>query len=308
MAAAFDTLQRASFADLPFPVREIEVIGGLRDHVHEYPHSPGGAPEKLGRKLYEFHFVAPFLNTFKAYPDLWPDTLAALRLVFESGQTDDLVVPTIGTIKAYCISWRERTDLPSNRSGVIVDLTFREDQADLFLIESLITVYAANLGGTSAALLAAMQADLAFQAALSPSQVGLFQSIQNVANSITAVADQANAYANIVQAKAQAVTSLCAVADATVLPLNNPAHFRVLEAMMGVWAQAGRLERDALRLARPLIPYTTPVAMSVSQIATAIYGDTGQAAKLLQINSWENPFRVPAGTSIKAYALAAAGA
>lgn len=305
MAAAFDTLQRAAFDGIEFPVREVEVIGGIRDHVHEYPHSPGGAPEKLGRKLYEIHYTAPFLNTFKSYPNLWPTNLAFLRQSFEQQVTADLVIPTIGTIRAYCMSWRERTDLPSNRSGVIVDLTFREDQSTEFLTIELITTTAANLTNTGANLLAAMQLE-EFTKELNAGQKSLFASIQASANAITAVADTADAYANLVQAKAAGLASLCAQADATVSALNNPAHFRVLEAMQAVWGQATALERDALKLARPRIPYTTPITMSVSQISTAIYGDTSQASRLMTTNAFANPFAVPANTPVIAYALALA--
>jgi prophage DNA circulation protein len=302
MPAAFDDLQRAAFAGFEFPVRDIRVVGGLRDHVHEYPHSPGGAPEKLGRKLYEIHYTAPFLNTFKAYPKLWPETLASLRIIFEGGGTFDLVIPTIGTISAYCVSWEERTDLPSNRSGVIVDLTFREDQDDQFLTRALINTYAASLGSTNDDLINAMLSE-SFLDGLPANQKSLFAAIQETANSITAIGDQADLYANLVQAKAANLARLCETADATVTKLNDPAHFRVMEALLLVWQGAGRLERDALNLARPLIPYVTPVEMSVTQIAIAIYGDTAQAGILMRTNAFENPFRVPAGTAVTAYAL-----
>ena len=85
----FDNLERASFAGYAFPVSDVEVTGGLRDHVHEYPHSPGGAPEKLGRKLYEFSFTSPMLAGFPRYPKLWPETAASLRIVFEGGAVLD---------------------------------------------------------------------------------------------------------------------------------------------------------------------------------------------------------------------------
>ncbi len=302
MATAFDNLQRAKFDGIEFPVRNITVVGGLRDHVHEYPHSPGGAPEKLGRKLYEISYEAPFLNTFKAYPNLWPQSLVYLRQSFESGVTADLVIPTIGTISAYCFSWEERTDLPSNRSGVIVNLKFREDQALEFVSTEIIKTSSASLGSTNDDLINAMLSE-SFLDGLPAGQKSLFAAIQETANSIAAIGDQAELYANLVQAKASNLARLCETADSTVTKLNDPAHFRVMEALLLVWQGAGRLERDALNLARPLIPYVTPVDMSVTQIAIAIYGDTSQAATLMRTNAFENPFRVPAGTVVTAYAL-----
>jgi hypothetical protein len=200
------------------------------------------------------------------------------------------------------VSWEERTDLPSNRSGVIVDLTFREDQDDQFLTRALINTYAASLGSTNDDLINAMLSEC-FLDGLPANQKSLFAAIQETANSITAIGDQADLYANLVQAKAANLARLCETADATVTKLNDPAHFRVMEALLLVWQGAGRLERDALNLARPLIPYVTPVEMSVTQIAIAIYGDTAQAGILMRTNAFENPFRVPAGTAVTAYAL-----
>jgi prophage DNA circulation protein len=35
---AFQNLSKASFDGIAFPVATYEVSGGIRDHVHQYPH------------------------------------------------------------------------------------------------------------------------------------------------------------------------------------------------------------------------------------------------------------------------------
>ena len=124
---AFDTLQRASFQGIEFPITSMTLKGGIRDHIHEYPHAAGGAPEKLGRKLYEVSMQANFQSTFRAYPRLWPSALSKLRKIFEQQTTGDLVIPTIGTIQAYARNWTQQMEAKI-RSGETATFEFVEDQ------------------------------------------------------------------------------------------------------------------------------------------------------------------------------------
>lgn len=293
----FDNLQRASFAGFAFPVSKLEVTGGLRDHVHEYPHSPGGAPEKLGRKLYEFAITAPMLAGFPAWPKLWPETAASLRVVFEGGRSFDLVVPTIGTITAYCTSWREEA-AGNIRNGVIASYTFREDQSDLFLVDKLVTQSTATLVSAGALLKTQVQEEL--DAALLAAG-SIFDAINAASNAVTAISDTAELYANLVEAKCAGLSRLCADADATLDVLNDPVHFRVAEALRSTWGASERLRRDVLKKALPLLSYTVPSVMSVSDLARALYGSNERAMELLRLNAIEDPFQIPRGTIIKAY-------
>src|SRR5262249_28189814 len=136
----FDQLQRASFDGVPFPVESVDVTSDLRHHVHEYPHTAGGDPEKLGRSLYRIQMLGNFQATFRAYPKLWPEALTKLRKTFEAEKTADLVIPTIGTIKAFITKWRQRSTAKI-RSGEKVEIEFLEDQASAFLVEKQIAVH-----------------------------------------------------------------------------------------------------------------------------------------------------------------------
>lgn len=138
---ALGRLPGASFAGFRFPIRELHVRGSLRHHLHEYPHSPGAALEGLGRRLYEFRMTAPFHETFRSYPKLYPETLASLRTIFDGGLAWDLVVPWIGTIQARCIEWTQHL-VAKVQSGEDVELVFLEDRDEAFLIDKLVTTSA----------------------------------------------------------------------------------------------------------------------------------------------------------------------
>ena len=290
----FDNLERASFAGYAFPVSDVEVVGGLRDHVHEYPHSPGGAPEKLGRKLYEFSFTSPMLAGFQRYPKLWPETAASLRIVFEGGRSFDLVIPIIGTVTAYCTSWREKA-VGTIRNGTVMSMTFREDASDLFLTTALVTQSTATLASAGALLLTQMEEE-------GLGGIAVLDAIAAASAAVSAISSTVELYSNVVEAKCAGLSRLCDDADRSLDVLNDPLHFRVGEAMRGVWSSSERLRKDVLRRVVPIIPFTTPAIMTVADVSRAIYGSTAKASELLRLNAFDDPFRIPSGVAVKAYA------
>jgi prophage DNA circulation protein len=294
---AFDALQPVSFADFKFPASKITAKGGLRDHVHEYPHAQGGAPEKLGRKLYEFTLTCPFHNTFKKYPQLWPETLGSLRIFFENGATRDLVVPNIGTIPCYCFAWEETAD-GRVRSGVEVTMSFREDQSNAFLVEELIKTSAATFSSTVATFNATV-ADAGL--------TDIFSAIRNAAAQVTAIADQVELYGDILAAKVEGLSSLCQQADERLDLLNRPTNVRILNALHNLWASNVQLGKDVLKAAVPIIPFVVPAGalLSVADVSRSIYGDTSRAVELMKLNPIEDAFAIPGGTVLRAYAPAA---
>ena len=292
MPSAADFFQKAAFANFAFPVSHISVKGGLRDHVHEYPHSPGGAPEKLGRKLYGIDFTVPAHNTMLDWQDFYPGVLTQLMIVFEGGKTFDLVVPTIGTIQAYATEWSRDFDA-KRRSGEDCKFSFREDQSGLFLVESLVKISANSLETATGVLLG-----------LEPDFPGLsfFDAISALVNSILAISDQVQLFSNQIEAKASGLASLCSQLDSSLKILNEPVNHQLLDALHDVWASAIQLNKDALKSAKQKIVYTVPAHMPISQVAMALYGDSSRAMELLQMNAVNDAFSIPKGTQLRAYA------
>lgn len=291
---AFDTLQRAAFANFEFPVSEIEVIGGLREHVHEYPHSPGGSPEKLGRKLYEIRMVAPFHNTFKAWPKLWPETLTGLRNIYELGETHDLVIPTIGTIKAYCFAWPEKATAKA-RSGVEATFSFREDQSSEALVDTLIAAKSADISAVAAQAVAlAEDQELPMDA---------FDGIQEFANDIAAIKDQADLQFDKLDAKLTALEHSVRLVQTTVKDLDKPKHHKVLAKLHDIAVACIDLDEDVMKKAVPIVIYVTKTLMSVVDVSIAMYGRSDRGVEVLRLNALENPFEIPRGTALRVYAL-----
>jgi len=305
---AFDTLQRASFASIEFPITEVTISGGIREHIHEYPHADGGAPEKLGRKLYEIRVKALFHNTFRRYgAELWPKRLDDLRRYFEIQTTEDLVVPTVGTIPAYAVTWTE-TATARRRSGVDVELVFREDQANAYLVEKLVNPGPDRLGEVHQQLVLIQQVheqDLA--AGVVPPQgdeaqvKDLFTAIGDAVNDVLAMRDQVELAGDVSAAKADRLVGLCEQLVGT-RTLAQPRNEPLREATHEVWSAADERRRDLARRRRQLIHYETPLPlMSVTDVSRAVYGTTSRAVQVLQLNPLRDPFAIPRGTLLRLY-------
>lgn len=300
MPSALDTLKAMSFGGIAFPYLSYRVTGGLRKKIHEYPHSPGGATEKLGRKLYEVSGSAEFLAnaTVARYQNLWPDALSTLRRLWEQGATQDLHVPTIGTFKAVCDSWVEDVS-NMRRSSVRVDFTFTEDQDQAFLVNALIDVDRAGLKN---------QLD-AFQLAVADKDAScaLFDGIAEAADSILALQQQLAAYPGRlgadVSAKINTLVLLCDRADREVRSLDLLGFDTLRDALHELWLSATVLEKDSETRLAQLRTYVTPLTMTIQAVARAVRVEN--PADVMQLNAIPDPLAIPAGTSLRYYAQAA---
>lgn len=305
--SAFDNFPRASFAGIEFPFEERTITLGIREHQHKYPHTPGAALETLGRELYVVKFRATFQDTFKKYPNLYPSALARLRRAVEQETRDDLVVPGLGTIKALCAGLTQTMRPRDSVSGEKVDLDFIEDIEDAFLINNLIGVSSQSLNSAADNFKLNVNA---IRAAFSKEQgVGLFDQITNAVNSVLAVVDTAQAYGNLIDAKLLGAAQLCYQADSRVLLLNDPNNFGMLDALHDLWLALFKLHQDVLKTGGTLQTFLVQRAMSVGEIAKAIYaGDSSRAGEILQLNPFEDPFQIQPGTRVRYYVPAQAQA
>lgn len=296
-SSAFDKLQRASFDGIEFPVESVDVSGSIRDHIHEYPHADGGAPEKMGRRLYIVKMVANFQNTFKGYPDLWPTNLGKLRLMFENQLTSDLVIPTVGTIQAYCRNWSQLMEAKI-RSGEKATFEFVEDQETKELTADLIRVgEPANFSSAGDDFLASKAL---FDFRDDKRAISIFDAISNLVNFVTAFKDQTEAGLALLDAKFMAVMNLLSQFDHTeamLNPLNEPG----IQVAMRLWAAAQKASEDLASKKTPIQIYVVPITSAMSSICAAIYGDTERVTELMQLNAVVNVMSIPAGTLIRFY-------
>lgn len=287
---AFDHLPPASFDGIEFPVRRVEVTGALRHHVHEYPHSPGGEQEPLGRRLYSIRMTALFHATFKRYPGLWPQRLDALRGRFEIEKRAELVIPTIGAIQARAVQWRTVMEAKV-QSGEDAEIEFLEVQTSPFLISALAKALPGDVGAAHDAF--------EEEAAKMPYRPDIFDSIRDAANAILAFRDQAELYGMWLESKLLGLAALCAEADGALDILQDPQWYRVLDALHELWAQANELARNVTGKRSEPRFYVVPSVMAVGQVSTAIYGDATHAVELLQLNDFDDAFAIKAGTRVR---------
>lgn len=138
----FDTYQLASFtlADgrkVGFPVHRIQQQGASRVIERERPFRPGAKLDNTGRKAVRwrmdcvFHnsIQEPGLQEFNAQQPLYPNSLNLLIQIFDASETGDLIVPTIGRVRAQAADYSRTEDINLG-DGAAVTLMFIEDNED----------------------------------------------------------------------------------------------------------------------------------------------------------------------------------
>ncbi len=297
MAGILDQTQLASFGGYTFACPRYSIRGSARDGVHEFRHTPGGQPEKHGRRLYTVEMDATFVasSTVAEYRNGFPDVSFALRSLFDAVETKDLVIPTVGTIQAYAIDWTFDVDFARMRDGERAHFTFREDMSEEFLGSESIQVQYASLPVQTDALLAEVDA-----VDMDPD---FFASVVTVANDISAIGQQVELQGELLSDKLDSLIVSCQRLDETLALLNEPPHFKVAASLRKLGVAAIRLRKDVLRKSLPLVPFIVPTGapMSIVEVAISLYGETSRAVELMQLNDLDDPLTIPAGTELRVY-------
>lgn len=290
MAQEFLKLPRMGFMGAEFPVERYRVKGGLRYHVHEYPHVPGGDIEKLGRKLYEIDATANFQSTMSQWPGLWPSRLNLLRSIFESGESGTLIIPSIGGLKCVATEW-DQEFVAKVLSGERTEFKFIEDQESAFAFQKLVTIKVDSIP----ALSATVEAEFDRVGVPRPFTDELLATV----NAVLAIADTAELYGMLLGAKIGMVASLCREFDQRIEQFQDPSNWAALEAMKDLWAATNELAGNVDGNAVTFAYYRVPVLMTIGDVATAIYGDTERATELLQLNPIENALAIQPDTQVR---------
>lgn len=307
----FDRVRRASFDLVEFPVNSIEIVGGLRDHIHEFPHADGGIPEKLGRKLYVMKLHAVFDEGITSYPDNYPHSLALLRSSFEAGTTATLVIPQLGGIKAYCRSWPQKWNWQV-RSGEEADFEFVEDDeiTDLDVFTSTAPsvptmsqqLESFNLAAEAQQIrLAAQQAITLPSAPLnlslaSPVSRSLIDSVRSAFNAVMVARDQEELAFIILEQKLASASQAISQLDRAI---TSPLDLRLMEAARDMQTTVRSIQTNAKNTIASIKTFRVPRLMSVTEVSRILFGDTTHAMDILQMNAIENAFAIPAGFTLR---------
>lgn len=295
MPTAFDELKRAGFDGIDFPYQKCTIRCSLKEHVHEFPYTPGGQPELMGRKLYEIDFDGIFVNSAidPHWAQLWPLQLATFRTKFEREIRSDLHIPTVGTIKAYCYDWSQLADPTQIRSGETTTWKFREDKSEQLLLLNVIKVSPRALN-VQAQKVVQLTSDLG-------EDPSMWDEMMGAVNDVFAAIDQGELFSRLVESKILSLASICEQADRRFDLFSSPASFEVLEALKTLWANTLELAENVTSAAGKLKKYTVPHEMTTSDVAGAVFGDTSRGGDILSLNVIEDPFAIPAGTVLNYY-------
>lgn len=290
MTAASSLFPPAQFFDVKFPFVDRSVKGSLRRHVHVYPHSPGGDLESLSRGLYEIKFTCDFHDVFAAYPQLYPAGLNKMRGLYEAETSGPLVVPGVGTITAKLVDFEQRL-IAKIQSGERVSLDFMEDEASV--PSQLVTISPQVL---------AVRFDGLTRAFPASAKLSLLDKLKNLVNAVTGAIDQGELYASLVNDKLSGILDECLRLDNALDIFNAPVNFSALDALHELQAAALQLSTDVLKFSRPIDTFVTQGLMTIAEVSVAIYGDTGGAVQIMQLNPIGDAFAIPANTRLRYYA------
>lgn len=313
--APFDSLNPFSFNGFAFPYTSYSVQGGIRKHKHEYSHNPGAAVEKLGRELYEIHVSANFTGGLvdPRYQDLLT-RLDALRDSFEGQVTGPLTIPHIGTIQACADKWVQNAR-NTNRSTIYADFTFYEDLNSALQLRDQLSTSAGAIGSLADQLKKMITTNDVDRVSIEssfrikptgPNSVSIWDAINDLSVTIAGMQDQQELYGALVSSKIEGLIALFKQADQQVESLNDPANWPVLDAMHALWEAALTVQADLQDTGFQTQIFVTKVRMGIADVSVAIYGNSLQAAQLMQINSFDDPLSIPPLTQVLYYRALAA--
>lgn len=294
---ATDEMPKCQFGGIIIPVESIKISGGIRNHVHEFPHQAGGAPEKLGRSLYRVTLVGLFHTTFAGYAKLYPESLQDLVKLFEFQTTKELLIPTHGTIDAFALKW-DREWVAKIRSGEKMTMEFLEDQGSQFTLEAIASPAVADNTTAMAITAEIIKANMAADELAKFTD--LFTGLQNLVNSLAAIEDQAGIYSNYIEAKLNQINNMCQTIDG-LGSMNDPKNWAFVDELHQL-AQStiGKLA-DLHDNRVELQTFIVPMTMDVGMVSAHIWGNTQHVDDLLSLNAIDNPLRIKAGTSLRFY-------
>jgi len=292
--AGSSTTKDCSFASIRFPVLSCKVKGGMRIHEHIYPHSPGAAVEKLGRDLYKIEIVPCFEANLipDVYQGIWPARLSTIRGIFESGATEDLILPTIGKVRAMAVSWDQDFTPARSISGEAVTWSFIEDQENARLSDA---VYAQSHN-----LKSSLDAFQVAGLSLDP-KPSLWDQVTQAVDWALSFKGQGELWASLIESKLRGAITMIEEMLNQANALSDPRNAFAIEVIQELWAQVVAFYNDQRETGMRFKHIKTNRDMDIGQVAVWLYGDSEKASDLLSLNAFDDPYSIKTGTGIRYY-------
>jgi hypothetical protein len=213
------------------------------------------------------------------------ESSGVLRMHCEDEVTGDLVIPWIGTVKAF-IEELELGEKNTVRSGLSFRAKFVEDWDWMFPIQAFIQVEQTKMDGAFKNF-----QDQGYHA-------DIFSKIAAGVGSVLGIRDQFQLYSALVQSKLGYLESLFREADALATELSDPKNLLGLDAFQNLWASVRKFSADIADKGAEFKYWVTPTVMTLQQVAAAI---KVQPIDLLGLNVIEDSTAIKAGTRIRYY-------
>jgi prophage DNA circulation protein len=283
MSLFAEIFQRASFAEVVFPVTEMSQVGARQAAEHEVWRRDGAELVDGGRKAYRGKLTGAFFTTIEGYGnDLFPRRLEDLVRVCETQAEAVLAHPLLGTFRAMVTEWEPR--LSSRwQNGAYLDLTWIEQRA------SVVGVVAVDLDRGNAD----PRAELAAQAAtadtaLAAAGVSPPAPLAAVAASSLAKVESPKSYGEVGKAltdvESASIEARNALRAVTVTASNALALYLARASVARVRTATRRLHAALLPDPSRTRLYTTPRAMTFAELSLAVYGTPMRAGDLRAAN------------------------
>jgi hypothetical protein len=293
-----------------FPVLKISQSGGNRIIRHERPRRNGAKCDDMGSKPNVFTIEAMFDNGLLVLPDaelvlkdinggidLYPDVLNLLLLSFDTHETGDLYVPTVGKVRARAEDYN-RNEVATVRNNGTLSLTFVVDNED-----SLDATAFQPPSVSASAIKVAEAAEL--EAEKTGAWDGSIADLTEVANNIEGLANAPGDFLNDVEAQSAAMKSAhdkVVKAHTDVYHegrdlLLDPESTTLWKHLQALKEMAGQSTERSRRGKPGYVTRTYTTRMSIFDVAALERQD---ASILVQINpQLDDPLDIPIGTGVR---------
>lgn len=305
-------LKRASWGGIAIPWDKMSVRRQYRHHVHEYRRVAGGDIERHGLNLLQIHLAvffdesldrAKLSNNIDGFPGLMANH-AVLMSRMAAGESMELVVPTLGTLKALLINANQEVDPAHSLSGFRDDFEFLEDSEGFVTIDAL-RAATADIGSKNAALKA--------EVVRHNISTSVFDTLTGLVDVVVTYRDYVNTTQRLLSEKIEGVLYECKRLNDTVLFFKNVRNWRLLETFKELWAavahlspwysQFSNIHKDAAPESPQMVTvvrsYVVPQTMSIQDVSRNIYKDSMRSLELMRLNDIPDILAIPPGTVIR---------
>jgi prophage DNA circulation protein len=296
----------AGGAELVFPVEAISESGGNRIVPRERPYRDGAKLDDVGSSPVCWSFTCLFTNTIqegnKTSKPLYPNVLNEMIRSFSNHETGDLVVPTIGKVRARAKTYR-RDESYDVRDSAKVTFEFEQDNEDKVDATAfkLPTVRATVVLQAETATFSA-ESDAAFDptlADLNEFAAGLEAIASFPSDTLGDIDQQAGAVAAAAERVLNAFTSKSNnPKEKARAMLSDPDGSITQRKLVQLQDTSWRARAEIRANTPPIVRQVFEVPMTIFDVAARLGQDT---TKLLALNAGLDPLFIPPGTVVKVF-------